>query len=139
MEANLQWLDDPTVFRVNQLPAHSDHQFFKNQTELEAGQSSYVQSLNGTWDFAFAENPQARPVNFWEVDADRSKFTTIEVPSEIELQDFSQINYINTLYPWSGKIYRRPAYVVGDDEAAGSFAKELTIQLALTSASLIYP
>lgn len=82
-----------------------------------------MQSLNGTWDFAFADNPQARPVNFWEVDADRSKFTTIEVPSEIEFQDFSQINYINTLYPWSGKIYRRPAYAVGDDEAAGSFSQ----------------
>ncbi len=28
MEAQLAWLDDPQVFRVNQLPAHSDHQFF---------------------------------------------------------------------------------------------------------------
>lgn len=124
MEASLKWLDDPTVFRVNQLPAHSDHQFFKNQEELEAGQSSYVQSLNGTWDFAFAKNPQVRPVNFWEVDADRSDFTTIEVPSEIELQNFAQINYINTLNPWSGKVYRRPAYSLGDDyEAAGSFSE----------------
>ncbi len=25
MEADIRWLDDPQVFRVGQLPAHSDH------------------------------------------------------------------------------------------------------------------
>ncbi len=31
MEAELKWLDDPEVFRVNQLPAHSDHRFYRDQ------------------------------------------------------------------------------------------------------------
>lgn len=29
MQANIKWLDDPEVFRVNQLPAHSDHPFLR--------------------------------------------------------------------------------------------------------------
>ena len=33
MEAELKWLDDPEVFRVNQLPAHSDHRFYRDQEE----------------------------------------------------------------------------------------------------------
>lgn len=27
MNAEIKWLDNPEVFRVNQLPAHSDHSF----------------------------------------------------------------------------------------------------------------
>ena len=47
MEAELKWLDDPEVFRVNQLPAHSDHRFYRDQEEAALEKSSYVQNLNG--------------------------------------------------------------------------------------------
>ncbi|MFC2666443.1 MAG: glycosyl hydrolase family 2, partial [Limosilactobacillus fermentum] len=43
MEAELKWLDDSEVFRVNQLPAHSDHRFYRDQEEAALEKSSYVQ------------------------------------------------------------------------------------------------
>ncbi|KLD58352.1 hypothetical protein WP50_26825 [Lactiplantibacillus plantarum] len=44
MQANLQWLDDPEVFRVNQLPAHSDHHYYHDTSEFKTG-LSYERSL----------------------------------------------------------------------------------------------
>ena len=45
MQADLKWLDDPGIFRVGTLAAHSDHQFYKNEQELEQGKNSLAQSL----------------------------------------------------------------------------------------------
>lgn len=35
MQAVIEWLDDPEVFQVNRLPAHSDHEYYKNEEEYE--------------------------------------------------------------------------------------------------------
>lgn len=115
MQANLQWLDDPEVFRVNQLPAHSDHHYYRNLAELNCG-SSFVKSLNGTWRFHFASTPSERPLQFYSPNFDNADFDTIQVPGHIELAGYSQIQYINTLYPWEGKIYRRPPYTLNQDQ-----------------------
>ncbi|KSV56928.1 beta-galactosidase [Pediococcus acidilactici] len=115
MQANLQWLDDPEVFRVNQLPAHSDHHYYRNLSELNRG-SSFVKSLNGTWRFHFASTPSERPLQFYSPNFDDADFDTIQVPGHIELAGYSQIQYINTLYPWEGKIYRRPPYTLNQDQ-----------------------
>ncbi|MBW9299913.1 glycoside hydrolase family 2 TIM barrel-domain containing protein [Pediococcus acidilactici] len=115
MQANLQWLDDPEVFRVNQLPAHSDHHYYRNLAELNRG-SSFVKSLNGAWRFHFASTPSERPLQFYSPNFDDADFDTIQVPGHIELAGYSQIQYINTLYPWEGKIYRRPPYTLNQDQ-----------------------
>jgi len=49
MEAEIKWLDDPETFRVNQLPAHSDHHFYRNYAEWQRHKSSFEQSLDGQW------------------------------------------------------------------------------------------
>ncbi|MDB8859911.1 glycoside hydrolase family 2 TIM barrel-domain containing protein [Pediococcus acidilactici] len=115
MQANLRWLDDPEVFRVNQLPAHSDHHYYRNLAELNRS-SSFVKSLNGTWRFHFASTPSERPLQFYSPNFDDADFDTIQVPGHIELAGYSQIQYINTLYPWEGKIYRRPPYTLNQDQ-----------------------
>ena len=56
MEADIRWLDDPKVFRVGQLPAHSDHPVYQDTEEAAEGRSSLVQSLDGTWEFAYSVN-----------------------------------------------------------------------------------
>ena len=61
MEPNLSWLEDPTVFRVNRLDAHSDHVTYLNVQEYAAGKTSLRQSLDGTWRFRWSENPESRP------------------------------------------------------------------------------
>lgn len=103
MKADIKWLDDPRVFRVNRLDAHSDHKFYKNYTEIEAKKSSFTTSLNGQWDFIYLKNPMEDP--------EELVFTNkIPVPSHIEMNGYDTIHYINTMYPWEGKEYRRPVF-----------------------------
>lgn len=123
MDADIKWLDEPETFRVNQLPAHSDHYYYGNYDEWRHNNSRFAQNLDGQWQFNFAENLRERENDFYKMDYDSSSFGTIEVPSEIELNNYAQNNYINTLIPWEGKIYRRPAYALSPDDAQeGSFS-----------------
>lgn len=117
MDADIKWLDEPETFRVNQLPAHSDHYYYGNYDEWRHNNSRFAQNLDGQWQFNFAKNPREREEDFYKTDYDSSSFGTIEVPSEIELNNYAQNNYINTLIPWEGKIYRRPAYALSPDDA----------------------
>lgn len=110
MNADIKWLDDPEVFRVNQVEAHSDHVYYRNYAELEKKENGLTKSLNGQWDFCFSRNAKSRPVNFYEETYDAGNFYKIMVPGHIELAGYDQIRYINTMYPWEGKEYRRGAY-----------------------------
>lgn len=110
MDADIKWLDNPEVFRVNQIDAHSDHYYYKNYEELEKKDNGLIKSLNGQWDFCFSKNAGSRPVDFYEEEFDSGSFDKIMVPGHIELAGYDQIRYINTMYPWEGKEYRRGAY-----------------------------
>lgn len=128
MKAELHYLDDPEVFRVNQLPAHSDHCFYCSREELQSGENSLFQSLNGSWKFHYARNCAERPSGFYRkefyTDRGMDQFDDILVPGHIELAGYDKIHYINTMYPWEGHVFRRPAYSIeGHDPAECSFHK----------------
>ena len=57
MKPTLDWLNNPEVFAVNRQEAHSDHTFCCDGKSLR-------QSLNGTWKFSYAENPELREQEF---------------------------------------------------------------------------
>lgn len=123
MTPEIKWLDDPQVFRVGQIAAHSDHKTYANPQEAINKKSSFAQSLNGNWKFHFSADPQERPKDFYEVDHNEDEFDTIRVPQHIEIANYDKLHYINTLYPWEGKEYRRPPYALGAKELeAGLFS-----------------
>ena len=66
MVPTLQWLEDPTVFRVNRLDAHSDHICYPSKDEIPGGKSSLRQSLDGQWKFHWSDCPAHRPADFWK-------------------------------------------------------------------------
>lgn len=109
MQAVIEWLDDPEVFQVNRLPAHSDHEYYKNEEEYEKKKSSFAQPLNGIWRFFYSENAVSRPADFYKENYDFSHFAEIKVPGHIELAGYDKVHYINTMYPWEGHEFRRPA------------------------------
>ncbi len=109
MNADIKWLDNPEVFRVNQLPAHSDHMFYEHEELCDVGVQHLHQFLDGEWEFRYSLNAKSRPVEFYHPDYDRSGFDRIQVPGHIELAGYDKIHYINVMYPWEGHIYRRPA------------------------------
>ena len=124
MQANMKWLDNPEVFRVNQMDAHSDHNYFTDYEALESGKNKLLQSLNGQWDFHFSINAMERPEEFYQADYDRTGFDKIMVPGHIEMAGYDRIRYINTMYPWEGKKYLRGAYSIeGAGDGAGMFSE----------------
>lgn len=124
MTPDIRWLDDPETFRVGQLPGHSDHKIYASEYELEQEESSLIQSLDGTWKFHYAENPESRPKNFYQKDYDTTDFDDIAVPCHIEMAGYDRLHYINTMYPWEGQVFRRPAYALGAEKPeAGCFSK----------------
>lgn len=124
MKEEIKWLDDPEVFCVGRRPAHSDHVFYKSMAELGTGKNSLEQSLNGTWKFHYSRNAMERPASFYEEGFDASGFGEIAVPCHIEMAGYDKIHYINTMYPWEGHIYRRPAYALdGTHEWRGMFSQ----------------
>ena len=46
----------------------------------------------------------------------------MKVPQHIELAGYDKIHYINTMYPWEGHIYRRPAGY-GKEKGKGMFSQ----------------
>ena len=117
MNADMKWLDNPEVFKVNQLAPHSDHSYYLDYSDMKKEKNPLFQSLNSQWEFAYSKNVKSRPVNFYEETFDASGFDKIMVPGHIELAGYDKIRYINTMYPWEGKEYHRGAYSM---EATGA-------------------
>ena len=110
MNADMKWLDNPEVFKVNQLESHSDHCYYLDYSDMKKEKNPLLQSLNGQWEFAYSKNVMERPVDFYKETFDASGFDKIMVPGHIELAGYDKIRYINTMYPWEGKEYHRGAY-----------------------------
>lgn len=149
MKAEIDWLDDPEVFRVNRLPAHSDHRFYRDMEELKEGKSALEQSLNGIWKFRYSPNAASRPAEFYKEGFEYTDFDEIAVPCHIEMAGYDKIHYINTMYPWEGHIYRRPAYSLGNGTGwkgmfsqavynpVGSYVKEFDLEKGLLGSRVI--
>ena len=149
MQPDIRWLDDPQVFRVNRLDAHSDHPFFEGEAQYAAGEDTLRQSLDGVWQFAYAQCAAQRPAQFYREDFDRSAFGEIAVPGHIELAGYDRLHYINTMYPWEGHYFRRPTgsglpgvqaegeFSGADYNPVGSYVKTFDLDPALRGKRVI--
>lgn len=129
MEADLKWLGDSEVFRVNRLDAHSDHLFYERREDMElCGDMPLKQSLCGKWLFSYGENPRQRVADFYREDFDNKGFDYIQVPGHIQLQGYDKCQYINTMYPWDGHEELRPPHISRDYNPVGSYVKFFDLQ-----------
>lgn len=131
MEASLAWLEDPEVFAVNKIPAHSDHKYYQSYEEAATKQMKLRQSLNGTWQFSYAQNPSLRVKDFYQLDFDTTGFDKIQVPGHIQMQGYDKKQYINTMYPWDGLDELRPPKISKDYNPVGSYVKTFELDEAL--------
>ncbi len=124
MKADIKWLDNPEIFRVNQLAAHSDHNYYVSYADLKENKNPLIQSLNGVWKFCFSKNAKTRPMDFYKTECKVEEWDEIMVPGHIELAGYDKIRYINTMYPWEGWDYRRGAYSISNaGDGAGMFSE----------------
>lgn len=128
MIPDLAWLEDPRVFQINRLPAHSDHIYYESKEEMEQEEMKLRQCLNGTWRFSYAENPSLRKADFYQEDYDIKGFDEIQVPGHIQLQGYDKCQYINTMYPWDGHSELRPPHIDKEYNPVGSYIKEFDLE-----------
>lgn len=131
-EANLDWLSNPEIFRVNRIDSHSDHLFYEKKEDISLGYNMPLrQSLNGKWKFAYAINPDERIKDFYKEDFNCNDFDYINVPGHIQLQGYDKCQYINTLYPWDGQDELRPPNISKTYNPVGSYVKYFTLNKEL--------
>lgn len=121
-QPSLEWLEDPQVFRVNRIDAHSDHCFYEKIDHLKLNDDMPLkQNLNGSWRFSYSENPSLRIKDFYKENFDTTGFDYIEVPGHIQLQGYDRCQYINTMYPWEGHDELRPPHISKTYNPVGSY------------------
>ena len=103
-----EW-EDLSVNSLNRLPARTWSMPLKDEaaalTDALEPETPYAISLNGTWKFSWAGNPELRVRGFEKPDFDDSDWFEIDVPSCVELRGFGSPGYTNVRYPhaWDPK------------------------------------
>lgn len=102
--------EDETFFEENKEPGIAYYMPYPNLDELNADadffahpwvqpKSSTVLSLNGQWKFNFVDEPSKRPLDFYKENFDDSRWATIPVPSNWEMEGYDRPLYCNVEYP----------------------------------------
>lgn len=123
----LEWLENPEIFSVNAIEAHSDHAYY-DSLEASNMQKNYLkQTLNGTWKFHYAQNPTLRPIEFYKLDFDSTGFDCIQVPGHWQTQGYGKNQYVNTIYPWDGYESLTAPKISWKNNGVGSYIKEVVL------------
>lgn len=115
-EFSLEWLENPEIFSVNCVQAHSDHKII-DKNDSESGKFC----LNGLWDFAYWDTVGEVDLAFIQNNMDLS--SKINVPAHIQLEGYGNPQYVNTQYPWNGKEDLVPPQIPKLDNPVGLYKK----------------
>ncbi len=125
-QTDREW-KDPTITQINRLPARATSISFTSEERAlsgKIGESSKYQSLNGKWDFFWAAVPEQLPHGFEKDNFNKNGWSSIEVPSNWEMQGFGQPIYTNVQYPFRPV---NPPFPPTDENAAGAYIKTFSI------------
>ncbi|WP_299534515.1 glycoside hydrolase family 2 TIM barrel-domain containing protein [Ulvibacterium sp.] len=123
---NPEW-ENPEIFQINrEEPTASFYRYVSVAGAL--GNQSWensplYRSLNGTWDFYWAKNPQARPQDFYEKGFDVSAWDTIIVPSNWEVQGHGIPVYTNITYMFPPD----PPFIPHETNPVGSYKRQFEV------------
>jgi beta-galactosidase len=94
-------IEDPECLGINKEADHATLMPYANLKEALLAKrhaSSYSQTLNGSWKFNWVDWPQKRPVNFYQTDYDVSRWKSIKVPSNWQIEGYGTPAYSNFNY-----------------------------------------
>ena len=115
---DLNWLQDPRIFQVNRLSAHSDHTY-----TIGKDKNPSFFSLNGTWKFHYAKNYDSTFKYFYLQEFNDKNWNNIQVPGHIELQGYNTPQYTDTTYPWDGHDNVAPGQIDMENNFVASYRK----------------
>ncbi len=119
----LKQIQDPTIYKINRLDAHSDHAFYEDENSMLCNDKTLHYSLNGIWQVCYSKTIAQRPKDFYKTNYATDDFKSILVPAHAELQGFGDIQYVNTQYPWDGKADILPPAIDESDSPVLSYVK----------------
>lgn len=131
MTFDVSRIADPRYVSEGRLPAHSDHRWFRDTGEADAGASSYEQSLNGRWKIHYAHNAAATIPGFASPDVDVSGWDDIPVPAHIQLHGYDRPQYVNVQYPWDGREQIEPGEIPERFNPVASYVKTFALDRPL--------
>jgi beta-galactosidase len=121
--------ENPKVFEINKEAPHATL-FPYESKELaltnNKNNSNYYQSLNGNWKFNWVRKPADRPMDFYKPDYDDSRWGTIPVPGNWEINGYGIPIYVNQPNEFKPK-NPNPPDIPDDYNPVGSYRKSFNI------------
>lgn len=99
----------------------------KDILHMNKTESKYFLSLDGTWKFNWVANADQRPTDFYKEDLDDSKWKTMNVPGNWEMNGFGNPEYVNVGFGWRGHFDQQPPAVPTKDNHVGSYRRIIDI------------
>jgi len=121
---------DLQVNEINRFPMHAQFFAFEDAGKAAMGDitaSSRFLSLDGTWQFHWAENADQRLQDFYATNLDDGAWKTMPVPGMWELNGFGDPEYVNIGFAWRGHFDEQPPAVPTKDNHVGSYRRHITI------------
>lgn len=123
---NPEW-ENPEIFQINrEEPTASFYRYSNVNEALENDSwknSKMYTSLNGPWQFYFADSVSARPKEFYKNDFSLEGWDTIEVPSNWEMKGFGVPIYVNRIYAFP----TNPPFIPHNINNVGSYKRDFEV------------
>jgi beta-galactosidase len=123
---NPEW-ENPEIFQINREKPTATFYRYNNESDAlkndSWNNSTFYKSLNGTWDFYYADNVTTRPTDFYKNDFSLKGWNKIEVPSNWELKGFGIPFYTNIVYMFPAN----PPFIPHDMNNNGSYKRDFEV------------
>lgn len=114
---------NPLYYQDNTVDAHSEHEFYESDYDFNIKDNRFRISLNGIWDFHYANNYNQCIDDFYSLEYDNIGWDKIRVPSHIQLEGYDKPQYVNVQYPWEGVDEIRPGDIPSYFNPVASYIK----------------
>lgn len=126
-------LQNPELVSINRMPMRANAFAFENWASangFDKEKSANFLSLNGEWKFNWVQDPNKRPIGFYESSFDDSKWGLFKIPASWEINGYGLPIYVNQPYDFAGHNLRygkmNPPYdIPANNNPVGSYRKKI--------------
>ncbi len=123
---NPEW-ENPEIFQINrEKPTASFYRYDNASSALQNeswNNSPFYKSLNGSWDFYYANSVTERPTDFFKDGFSLTGWDKIEVPSNWEIKGYGIPFYTNIIYMFPPN----PPFIPHNANNNGSYKREFEV------------
>ncbi len=123
-----EW-QDPDVNQINRLPMHASFFAYESAEAALSGKNASERflSLEGTWNFAWAETPDKRPTDFYRMEYNDGTWDTMPIPGMWEKNGYGDPQYLNIGYTWREQYENNPPVVPLENNHVGSYRRWIDV------------